>query len=123
MPPRRIVRRMNQDREAAYSDEESQIRAMEQVRGIRLASRALYGAMHQAFVTPDGSVERAAAMLALDEQIGYFLALPGNTSSTALLAIGRVATEVATELGAKAGLEGERLARQVDQSLLSGGFN
>ena len=114
---------MNDENGNGSGSEDLQILAMERVRGIRLASRSLYGAMHHAFGAPEGSVERAAAMLSLDEQIADFLELPGNSPSTAILAVGRSAAEVAGELGARAGLDEERLGRQVDQYLLATGFS
>ena len=115
--------RMIDENENESAAEDLQLLAMAQVRGIRLASRSLYGAMHHAFGAPDGSVERAAAMLSLDEQISDFLSLPGNSPSTAILAVGRIAAEVAGELGARTGLSQERLGRQVDQYLLATGFS
>ncbi|MGR4009571.1 hypothetical protein [Leucobacter sp. 1207-22] len=113
---------MTEAERSAGADDDNQIRAMEHVRGIRLASRGLYSAMHHAFTTPDGSVDRAAAMLALDEQISRFLSLPGNSPATALLAVGRIASEIDAELGARSGLTSEQLSRQIDQYLLASGF-
>ncbi|MBL3686240.1 hypothetical protein D3248_04640 [Leucobacter zeae] len=104
------------------SEEAGRQQAMEQVRGIRLAARGLAGAMHHAYATPEGSVERAAAMLALDERIADFLSLPGNSPAVAMLAVGRIAFEVTRSLGEKLGLDPERLAAQVDQYLLAAQF-
>lgn len=99
--------------------EDLQLLAMERVRGIRLGARSLYGAMHHAYSIPEGTVERAAAMLSLEEQIEGFLSLPGNTPAVAMLAVGRIAAEVTRSLGEKLGFDPERLSVQVDQYLLT----
>ena len=95
---------------------------LEQVRSIQLGAGSLYSAMHQAFTLPEGSDERAIALLALDVQIRDYLSLPNNSPLTAMLALGRIATEVSVSLGGKFGLDAARLADQFEQHLIAAQF-
>ena len=105
--------------EGTNADSDHQIEALGYVRGIQLGAGSLFAEMFRAFTLPEGSVERAAAMLALDEQVAGFLSLPGNDPAVALLALGRVGADVAIAQGERIGLDTERITAHVEQTLLA----
>lgn len=98
---------------------DDRIAAMQQVRGIQFGAGSLYSAMHRAYSLPVGTEERELAALALHVQVTDFLSLQGNDPELALLALGRIATEVSLAIGSRLGLDHESIGAQVDQHVLA----